>query len=70
VPNGQHHDLVAQKRVVDVVTRASQKDASCAADRRSAIWMSDVGCRPDEGERGFEFVDEQVRRGGSMSSPP
>lgn len=32
--------------------------------------MSDVGRRADERERGFELVEEQIRRGGSISPPP
>ena len=32
--------------------------------------MSDVGRRSDERERRFELVEEQVRRGGSISSSP
>jgi hypothetical protein len=33
VPDRKHHDLVAERRVLDVVTRAGQEDSSVASDR-------------------------------------
>ena len=70
MPNRHNDHLVVERHVVDVITTTRQENPSRASNGRSSIRMSDVGRRADERKRGFELVEEQIRRGRSMLALP
>ena len=70
MPDGKDSDLGVERDVVDVIAGSLQQDAADSRHRRLPIHPSELRCVADDPERTSQFVEEEIRRGEPIPSPP